>query len=79
MGEAHLRTFEDEEGLRWEVVLGRESWGALYAILVPSGGREIRQAPLRAEGWVEASRELEELDREGLLQLLRGSEIKTLD
>lgn len=75
-----MRTFEDGSGARWDVVAGRESWGAIFAIFVPreasSGG--IRQAPLKASGYDEAVRELRDVDVAALRALLDASEPKTL-
>lgn len=75
-----MRTFEDESGARWDVVTGRESWGAIFAIFVPRGrgGRALRQTPLRASGYEEASEELAALDDAGLRELLDRSEPKRL-
>jgi len=67
-----MRSFTDRRGARWDVVVGRESWGALLALFVPAGpadGRTVRQAPLRASGYNEADRELARLD-DGALHLL---------
>jgi hypothetical protein len=73
-----MRTFRDDSGALWDVVAGRESWGALYAIFVPrdGGGRTIRQAPLQASGYDEAARELTDLDDGALQRLLDSSEAK---
>lgn len=72
-----MRAFEDKNGLRWEVVAGRESWGAIFAIFIPSeGGPGLRQAPLRASSYEEANGELEALDESGLQALLEGAEPK---
>src|SRR5688500_15051418 len=45
-----IREFEDCSGRVWDVVAGRESWGAIVAIFVPADGADSpRQAPLHAE------------------------------
>ncbi len=71
-----MRRIEDEAGARWDVVLGRESWGALYALFVPVGAGEARQALLRSAGYNSAQQELDEMSEERLLELLRNSEPK---
>jgi hypothetical protein len=74
-----VRTFTDATGRRWDVIAGRESWGAIFALFVPrkeSGG--IRQTPLRATSHDEARSELEALDENGLRRLFEISEPKTL-
>lgn len=74
-----MRGFVDRNGGRWDVVLGRESFGALLALFVPAGpadARAVRQAPLRAVGYDEAERELASLDDAGLQSLFDGSKPK---
>ena len=66
-----MRIFSDAGGRRWEVVPGRESWGGIVAIFFPvDGSRDLRQTPLRASGYEDANTELDELDVEGLRDLL---------
>jgi hypothetical protein len=43
-----MRRFTDRDGIRWDVVLGRESWGSLLALFVPAADGAVRQAPLQA-------------------------------
>ena len=72
-----MRRFSDADGRTWDVVLGRESWGTLYALFVPAGiGRDepIRQALLRSSGYDQAQRELETMDEPDLLRLLADAE-----
>jgi hypothetical protein len=74
-----MRRFTDTTGRDWEVVAGRESWGALFAIFVPVGGEEaVRQTPLSASSYEDANRELGGLEESELRDLLRRSEPKTL-
>lgn len=74
-----MREFEDAEGRRWDVVVGRESWGAFFAIFVPrEEGPVIRQTLLLGQSNEDAVRELEALDRDGLICLLDQSERKEL-
>lgn len=72
-----MRTFVDREGTRWDVVLGRESWGALLALFVPaSGPGPARQALLKASAYDVAMQELNELDDAALQALLDRSTVK---
>jgi hypothetical protein len=66
-----MRRFADGRGGLWDVVVGRESWGTLYALFVPAGRDEaVRQALLHAAGYDEAQRELDALDEAALRELL---------
>lgn len=72
-----MRSFEDERGRAWDVVVGRESWGAFFAIFVPSGHEAgIRQAMLEGESAGGAAREVDAMDRDELLELFDRSEPK---
>lgn len=74
-----MRRFDDHDGQSWEVVAGRESWGALVAIFIPVGGSgdvEMRQSPLSAVSYEAATAEFDRLDDGGLRQLLHRSEPK---
>lgn len=77
-----MRIFEDADGECWDVVAGRESWGALVAIFIPHDrhgaegrgrGNRIRQAPLRSSSYEEAAGELRSLDDDELRSLLERS------
>ena len=71
-----MRRFTDAAGGAWDVVVGRESWGTLYALFVPVGtGRNepVRQAILRASGYDAAQLELSELDDAALAALFERS------
>lgn len=68
--------FEDRNGVSWDVVVGRESWGALLALFVRADGHEIRQAPLRADDVLHAEQELDALLRDELQTLLDRAELK---
>lgn len=74
-----VRRFSDRDGVAWDVVAGRESWGALVALFVPvgPGDREVRQAPLQAPGYEHATVELGRMSEEELQALLDGSRPKT--
>lgn len=74
-----MQRFTDSSGTEWDVVLGRESWGALLALFVPvrrDTGKPVRQAPLHASAYDAAASELNELDHAALQQLLDRSVVK---
>jgi hypothetical protein len=72
-----MRRFRDRDGVEWDVVLGRESWGTLLALFVPvASGPAVRQAPLAAVAYDIAMQELELLDDDAVQQLLDRSAIK---
>jgi hypothetical protein len=70
-----MRRFQDRRGIAWDVVLGRESWGASVALFVPptTSDLDVRQAPLTASAQDAAMRELEGLDDAALQALLDRS------
>lgn len=70
-----MRRFQDRQGVAWDVVLGRESWGASVALFVPptSSDLPIRQAPLAAATQDAAMRELDSLDEAELQALFDRS------
>jgi hypothetical protein len=74
-----MRRFQDAEGWGWEAVVGRESWGAFFAIFVPAAAGEVRQTQLQAATWSDAERELEAVDERGLNELLARSSPKSLE
>jgi hypothetical protein len=71
-----MRRFRDRHGVDWDVVLGRESWGALLALFVPAGEGRVRQTVLAASSYDGALQELNELDDAALQQLLERSVLK---
>lgn len=73
-----VRRHTDPEGRGWDVVVGRESFGALYALFIPARDNpaQPRQALLRADSQGEAERQLERLSSSELNELLEGSELK---
>lgn len=74
-----MRRFEDAGGREWDVVLGRESWGALYALFVPvgrGGDEPVRQASLDAAGYGEAEAALARMDEGEVARLFERSEPK---
>jgi hypothetical protein len=69
-----MRRFLDADGREWEVVVGRESWGAFVALFIAvEGEAAVRQTPLAASGYEAANAELGELDDEDLRELLDRS------
>lgn len=70
-----MRRFRDRSGVEWDVVLGRESWGASVALFVPptSSDLDVRQVPLRSAAADAATRELDSLDDAALQVLLDRS------
>ncbi len=74
-----MRRFSDQSGRFWDVVVGRESWGTLYALFVPAGphaNEPVRQALLDSSGYDQAQRELESMDDARLLRLLDHAEAR---
>jgi hypothetical protein len=75
-----VRRFTDPRGRSWDVVVGRESFGALYALFVPAGETraETRQTLLQAESQAGAQKSVEEMTAEELTALFERSEPKRL-
>lgn len=73
-----MQRFTDREGSRWDVVAGRESWGALVALFVPAAGSGAgaRQTALSSASYEAAQQELDELDTTALQALLDRSSLK---
>jgi hypothetical protein len=70
-----MRRFQDRRGVAWDVVLGRESWGASVALFVPptNSDLDVRQAALQAATQDAALRELDALDDAALQALFDRS------
>lgn len=77
-----MRTFRDDQGRDWDVVTGRESWGAIVALFIPRDRDPdapddrwsvIRQARLQSSGHERGSRELARCTEEDLQELLDQS------
>ena len=75
-----MRRFKDPRGRDWEVVVGRESFGALYALFVPAGGTraETRQALLQAESQAAAQEQLGSMSEDEVTALFERSDPKRL-
>ena len=74
-----MRRFRDPSGRPWEAVVGRESWGAFFAIFVPSAEGDVRQTQLQAATWSDAERELDAMDVTALHELLGRSTTKSME
>lgn len=68
-----MRPFLDDGGRRWQVVLGKESWGTLVLIFTPEDGGESRTSVLDAETMLAANAELDALTDDDLRARLRDS------
>ena len=68
-----MRTFTDDEGARWDVVLGKESWGTLVLLFSPQAGGDARTSILAAETMLAANAELDALTDNQLRARLRDS------
>ena len=68
-----MRRFTDEEGRRWEVVLGNESWGTLVLLFTPVTAGESRTSVLAAETMLAANAELDSMTDDDLRARLRDS------
>jgi hypothetical protein len=75
-----VRRHVDRQGRAWDVLLGRESFGAFVALFVPAGENPAppRQAHLRADSQAAGDTELDALSTEELDELLEGSEPKSM-
>ena len=74
-----MRRFTDAEGRVWDAVVGRESWGTLFAIFVPvKSGPAVRQTPLPAEAVERASAGFDDLDEDAFRSLFERSVPKPL-
>lgn len=76
-----MRRITDREGVAWDVIVGRESFGALYALFVPAGGNpgDARQALLQAESQTDAEMEMAAMSTAELGELLGRSEPKRME
>jgi hypothetical protein len=68
-----MRRFVDRTGKPWDIVAGRESWGAVVALFVPVGDGAIRQAVLNAINADRAMVEIDELDELAVQALFERS------
>jgi hypothetical protein len=68
-----MRAFVDEHGQRWQVVLGKESWGTLVLLFSPDAGGDARTSILSSETMRDASAELDAMTDDDLRARLRDS------
>jgi hypothetical protein len=68
-----MRHFEDADGRRWHVVLGKESWGTLVLLFTPVDAGESRTSVLSAETMLAANAELDAMSDDDLRARLRDS------
>ncbi|MFL5608819.1 MAG: hypothetical protein ACJ8AD_20350 [Gemmatimonadaceae bacterium] len=68
-----MRSFLDDAGRRWEVVLGKASWGTLVLIFTPMAGGDARTSVLTAETSFDANAELDAMTDDALRERLRDS------
>ncbi len=75
-----MRRYTDPRGRDWDVVVGRESFGALYALFVPAGETraETRQALLQQDSKAGAQAAVEAMSEEEMNDLFERSEPKRL-
>lgn len=76
-----MRRYTDSRGRAWDVVVGRESFGALYALFVPAGETraETRQTLLQADSQAKAWETLEAMSDDEMDELYERSEPKRLE
>jgi hypothetical protein len=76
-----VRRYTDSRGREWDVVVGRESFGALYALFVPAAETraETRQALLQADSQARAWEAVEGMTDEEMNELFDRSEPKRLE
>jgi hypothetical protein len=68
-----VRSFVDDAGRAWQVVLGKESWGTLVLLFSSAVGNETRTSVLTAETSFAANAELDALTDQELRDRLRDS------
>ena len=75
-----MRRYQDARGRDWDVVVGRESFGALYALFVPAGETraETRQALLQEDSKARAQAAVEAMSDDEMNELFERSEPKRL-
>ncbi len=75
-----MRRYTDSRGRDWDVVVGRESFGALYALFVPAGETraETRQTLLQQDSKAGAQAAIEAMSDDEMKDLYERSEPKRL-
>jgi hypothetical protein len=68
-----VRSFAAQDGSRWQVTLGKESWGTLVLLFTQVVGDGARTSTLSAETMFDASAELDALTDDELRARLADS------
>jgi hypothetical protein len=68
-----MRTFADAAGGRWQVTIGKESWGTLVLLFSPVGANGVRTSIMQAETMFQANAELDALTDDDLRARLADS------
>jgi hypothetical protein len=68
-----MRTFSDAIAARWQVTVGKESWGTLVLLFTPVDTNGARTAIMSAETMFQASLELDALTDDALRARLADS------
>lgn len=68
-----MRDFLDPAGRRWDVTVGKESWGTLVLLFAAREGGEVRRSVLREETARDAGLALAAMTDEELQVLLASS------
>ena len=68
-----MRSFVDDAGLRWQVMLGKESWGTLVLLFTRVDGVDTRTSVLSAETMLTANAELDAMSDDDLRVKLHES------
>lgn len=68
-----MRRVTDEQGLTWDVTVGRESYGMQVFLFMPRDNSGVRKALMASDTWLDGERELDVMDEAALLERLRDS------
>ncbi len=72
-----MRAFRAKNGIEWDVIVGRESWGTVVAMFIPRlGDSPPRQTVLESVSADGALEWIRELSAEQLQDLLDKAELK---
>ena len=75
-----MRAFRAKDGIEWDVVVGRESWGTVVAMFISRGGTAPpRQTVLETVSADGALQWIRELSAEQLQDLLDKAELKATE
>lgn len=69
-----FRAFTDKQGRRWDVGVGRESYGMQVLLFAAAAGGEVRKALMHSNTWLEAEQELAGLSDAALQERLEASQ-----